>query len=555
MLWRFLRHQRPLQPRQPCYRFRQSPEILGQRSLSSARNILPTVASLLALRTIDNQEATAVHIAGSVRTIRKQKLRAFLEIGDGSTVHGLQALLSPDQAQGLSTGDLVAIRGLWRPSPPGKEQTHELHAEEIEIIGNADPETTYPIQKKFQTPEFLRTIPHLRLRLPLQTLVARLRSELDFLLAQFFRDRGFLRVQTPAITSSDCEGAGEAFSVTAKASSSCPGPDPGPVQTSKLEKLTKEEELFFRKSKYLTVSAQLHLEAYMHEHPKVWTFAPTFRAEKSDTPRHVSEFWMLEAEFRTHDLEEIMGFVEDMIVSLVRGLGTSSFLEELMIARRSWESSKGTEPSIDKDLLSSRWEGLKRGSWPRITYTDAMQLLQDSGRSGESDFIHRPNWKSGMHLEHERYVAATVGRGKPVFVTNYPRAIKPFYMLPNARTGRQTVGTPDTAACFDLLLPELCEVVGGSLREHRLQPLITSMQRQNKGQAADAQGAMSELTGRSTSLGMGNNLDWYLDLRRFGSVPHGGFGLGFDRLLSYLTGIHNIKDVIPWPRHYGRCDC
>lgn len=337
------------------------------------------------------------------------------------------------------------------------------------------------------------------------------------------------------------------FSVSSTASA--------PGRTPKLETSTVEDELFFGKSKYLTVSAQLHLEAYMHEHPKVWTFAPTFRAEKSDTPRHVSEFWMLEAEIRANKLEEIMGLVEDMIVSLVRGLGKSSFLEELMIARRPWESSQKEEPSIKRDLLSYRWEGLKHGSWPRITYKDAMQLLQDSVRSGQSEFVHQPEWESGLQLEHERYVAATVGQGKPVFVTDYPRAIKPFYMLPSTRTTSQTAGTITTAACFDLLLPELCEVVGGSLREHRLQPLITSMQRRHKGQAADPQGVTSDSDNPSTSLETGNNLDWYLDLRRFGSVPHGGFGLGFDRLLCYLTGIHNIRDVIPWPRHYGRCDC
>ncbi|KAL8760725.1 MAG: hypothetical protein Q9184_003105 [Pyrenodesmia sp. 2 TL-2023] len=378
MLWRLLRHQRLLQPAQTCYRPLQIPENPGQRSLSSAPRTLPTVASVLALRTIGSQEDTAIQVAGSVRTIRKQKLRAFLEIGDGSTVHGLQVLLTPNQAHGLSTGDSVAVRGVWRPSPPGKEQSHELHAEEVDIIGSADPET----------------------------LLARLRSESDFLLAQFFRDRGFLRVQAPAITSSDCEGAGEVFSVSSTASAL--------ARTSELETSTVEDEIFFRKSKFLTVSAQLHLEAYMHEHPKVWTFAPTFRAEKSDTPRHVSEFWMLEAEMRTNELEEIMGLVEDMIISLVRGFGKSSFLEELMVARRSWESSQKEEPSIKRDLLPSRWEGLKHGSWPRLTYKDAMQMLQDSVRSGESEFVHQPDWKSGMQLEHERYIAATVGQGKPV---------------------------------------------------------------------------------------------------------------------------------------------
>lgn len=318
---------------------------------------------------------------------------------------------------------------------------------------------------------------------------------------------------------------------------------------------TSEEETFFKHPKFLTVSSQLHLEAYMPEHPKVWTFAPTFRAEKSDTPRHVSEFWMLEVEFRTHSLEEIMNLVEDMIKSLVQGLEKSSFMEELMVARRSWESSGSQELTMEKDQLLSRWEGLQHGSWPRITYKEAMQVLQDSMRSGDSDFIHQPDGESGLQLEHERYLAAKIGQGKPVFVTDYPEIIKPFYMLPSAVATSQKAGTPATAACFDLLLPDLCEVVGGSLREHRLQPLIASMQPQNEGKAPNLHGAGNDSGNLSKSPETGNNLDWYVDLRRFGSVPHGGFGLGFDRLLCYLTGIRNIKDVIPWPRHYGRCDC
>ncbi|KAL8716964.1 MAG: hypothetical protein Q9225_005749 [Loekoesia sp. 1 TL-2023] len=401
-----------------------------------------------------------------------------------------------------------------------------------------------PSPKKFQTAEFLRTIPHLRLRLPIQALFTRFRSESDFLLAQFFRDRGFLRLQPPVITSSDCEGAGEAFSVGSKASA--------PAKALSDGRLATEEEAFFRRPKYLTVSSQLHLEAYMPEHPKVWSFTPTFRAEKSDTPRHVSEFWMLEAEIRTQSLQEIMDLVEDMIKCLVKGLRKSSFMEELMFARRLWEKSEPEEFNTDRELFPSRWDELEKGSWPRITYSEAMQLLQDSVRLRESTFAHEPEWAVGLQLEHERYIVAKVGQGTPVFVTDYPSGIKPFYMLPSAATTNQEATTARTAACFDLLLPEVCEVVGGSLREHRLQQLSTSMGDFDSDPTTGLEAAGTTSGKASTS---GNNLNWYVDLRRFGSVPHGGFGLGFDRLLCYLTGIRNIKDVVPWPRYYGRCDC
>ncbi|KAL8780220.1 MAG: hypothetical protein Q9213_006565 [Squamulea squamosa] len=463
--------------------------------------------------------------------------------GDGSTVHSLQAVLNPDQAQGLSTGALVAIHGLWRPAPPGKEQSHELRAQEVIIIGAADSEK-YPIQKKFQTPEFLRTIPHLRLRLPLHALLARLRSESEFLLAQYFRDRGFLRVQAPIITSSDCEGAGEVFSLRTGA----------PVAGERVDGVS-EESSFFLRPKYLTVSSQLHLEAYMQEHPKVWTFSPTFRAEKSDTPRHVSEFWMLEVELRTQSLEEIMKLVECMIMSLVQGLQRGSFMEELATVNRLRNTSHTEEPTGDDRILLDRWEKLAEGSWPRITYTQALHLLQDSASSGKTMFVHKPNWESGLQLEHERYIAATVGQGKPVFVTDYPQVIKPFYMLPSATKMTEPTAVPGTAACFDLLLPEVCEVVGGSLREHRLKELKTSMQ---KFEFRPEQRISSKRTapdGFSVPIDSAGNMAWYLDLRRFGSVPHGGFGLGFDRLLCYLTGIRNIKDVLTWPRFHGRCDC
>ncbi|KAL8680428.1 MAG: hypothetical protein Q9186_003388 [Xanthomendoza sp. 1 TL-2023] len=443
----------------------------------------------------------------------------------------------------LSHGVSVALQGLWRPAPPGKTQSHELQAREVTIIGTTDSER-YPIQKKFQTAEFLRSIPHLRLRLPLQALLARMRSESEFLLAQHFRDRGFLRVQPPIVTSSDCEGAGEVFSLAT--TSRIPG---------QYDEKAHGGPTFFRKPKFLTVSSQLHLEAYMQEHSKVWAFSPTFRAERSDTSRHVSEFWMVEVEMRTPSLEEIMDVAEDMIKSLVQGLRQSPFLDELVVAKRLKEKPHAEESVEDKESILSRWNMLEEKSWPRITYTQAMQLLQATVSSGESKFVYYPSWGAGLQLEHERYIASKVGLGQPVFVTDYPQTIKPFYMLPSVTDHDDGAAGRRTAACFDLLLPEVCEVVGGSLREHRLEELELSMQTPDSELTLSGSSGGAENEKPAAPVNGGGDLDWYVDLRRFGSVPHGGFGLGFDRLLCYLTGIRNIKDVVPWPRFHGRCDC
>ncbi|KAL8980493.1 MAG: hypothetical protein Q9205_004435 [Flavoplaca limonia] len=536
--------------RSSCFPRRLQPNKSIWRALSTTRLHPPNIASALALRPSDDRENVTIQVSGTVRTIRKQKQRAFLQLGDGSTVHNLQAVLDPGHTQGLSTGAFVKIQGLWRLAPPGKEQNHELHAQHVTVIGAADPERIkkYPIQKKFQTAEFLRSIPHLRLRLPIHALLARLRSESEFLLAQYFRNRGFLRVQSPVITSSDCEGAGQVFSLNAGA----------PVSKDCGGRLF-EEPFFFPQPKYLTVSSQLHLEAYMQEHPKVWTFSPTFRAERSDTPRHVSEFWMLEVEMRTQSLQAITDLVEDIIKSLVQGLQQGSFLEELITMKLSsnklqTEEFVENDEALTDDGLSNRWATLNEGPWPRITYEEALCLLQERFTSGKSRFFHEPTWESGLQLEHEKCIAAVVGDGRPVFVTDYPRMSKPFYMLPSAPEHSGSATVSNTAACFDLLFPDVCEVVGGSLREHRLDKLETSMAYLGTGANGNPWRQTAGPNEVSAATKGGESLDWYIDLRRFGSVPHGGFGLGFDRLLCYLTGMHNIKDVIPWPRFYGRCD-
>ena len=403
----------------------------------------------------------------------------------------------------------------------------------------------YPIQKKYHSAEYLRTIPHLRLRTPMNALLARLRSECDFYLASYFRNQQFVRVQPPIITSSDCEGAGEVFTVSSKPSNS--------RRQHSVEAAERIEDELFKDPKVLTVSSQLHLEAFIHEHQKVWTLSPTFRAEKSDTPRHVAEFWMLEAEIRTESLQDVMSLVEDMIRNLTDKLQEAGFMKEILYASRGVKSAD-TEGTQFPDLRK-RWQGLMQTPWPRITYKNAIKHLQDEIKSGRTEFLHEPSWKTGLQLEHEKFIATTLGEGSPIFVTDYPREIKPFYMLPSSLEDGVKTMQNDTVACFDLLLPELCEVVGGSMREHRLQQLSHSMHCHglNFSPTGVVDQTIVELeVSPSSEKG---NLDWYADLRRYGSVPHGGFGLGLDRLLAYLSGISNIKDVVPWPRYHGRCDC
>lgn len=468
-----------------------------------------------------------------------------MDLGDGSTAYPLKAVLDPQLAQGLGTGTSVAITGIWQPAPPQKEQQYELKAKSVKIIGTADAEK-YPIQKKYHSAEYLRTIPHLRLRTPINALLARLRSECDYHLASYFRNRHFVRVQPPIITASDCEGAGEVFTVSSKPS--------GIRAKDEVEAAERGKDELFKNPKFLTVSSQLHLEAFIHEHQKVWTLSPTFRAEKSVTPRHVAEFWMLEVEIRTESLKDIMNLVEDMIRDLAGKLQGAGFMEEIPYANRGAKSAdaEGTQCS---ELLRRRWQGLMQTPWPRITYKNAIKCLRDAVESGKANFSYEASWTTGLQLEHEKFIATTFGQGGPVFVTDYPRELKPFYMLPSSLEDGVETTQNETVACFDLLLPELCEVVGGSMREHRLQQLSQSMH--NHGLDVSAAGAVGQTitTSELSPSSEKGNLDWYADLRRYGSVPHGGFGLGLDRLLAYLSGTSNIKDVVPWPRYHGRCDC
>ena len=367
------------------------------------------------------------------------------------------------------------------------------------------------------------------------------------------------QVHPPLITSSDCEGAGEVFTLL---------PRDVLDQKPHIRRDAQKEHHYFKEPKYLTVSSQLHLEAFSAELGHVWALSPTFRAEQSDTPRHLSEFYMYEVELRGVDtLQAVMVAVQNGIRTLTRNLQNSPAGRELLDI---YADRKQNHNEKDVDL-QDRWERLTEASWKIITYTDAISEVIKASHSDSALFYHEPTWKKGLQLEHEKWIVANIGHGKPIFVTDYPKAIKPFYMLPTTMQAQSPVKTqPDqqegeTVACFDLLFPfGYCEIAGGSLREHRLEYLLQNMREQGmlNRKAPSSSPDLSETAPSPASdypfLRPGEelgNLKWYADLRRYGSSPHGGFGLGFDRLLAYLTGVSNVRDVVPFPRTWGRADC
>ncbi|KAJ5751635.1 Asparaginyl-tRNA synthetase Slm5 [Penicillium odoratum] len=489
-------------------------------------------------------EDQEIKVNGFIRSIRKQKKIAFAGVSDGSTVELLQVLLKPEHAADLSAGSAVTMTGIWKASPPGKSQTHELQVTDVEMAGAMDPET-YPIQAKYQTPDFLRQIPHLRLRTPLNSMLARFRSECLFQLGNVFHsypNGSFAQVQPPIITSSDCEGAGETFTLIPRGATA-----------------DTEADHFFRSPKYLTVSSQLHLEAYAAELGNVWTLTPVFRAEKSDTPRHLSEFYMLEAEANfMSDLDALTEQVEYLLRDLTRRLYDTTAGQDVLSFNRSVDG-KRSDPEAEVNLRQ-RWSALMDGpKWHRVTYTKAIEMLQRAVTEDGASFEHPATWDGGLQLEHEKYIVEVLFQGTPVFVTDYPKAVKPFYTAPSTGNGNGEVSAPgETVACFDLLFPEVSEVAGGSLREHRLPNLIENMRRHGliKPRVIDPENVPTEplYPYLSTTEDL-SHLQWYADLRRWGSVPHGGFGLGFDRFLGYLSGVSSVRDTVAFPRYFGRADC
>jgi asparaginyl-tRNA synthetase len=442
-----------------------------------------------------SQAGGAVTVCGWVRTKRQSKGFAFVALSDGSSQETLQIVVSEETAAfnalpSCNTGTAIRVQGVLRESP-AKGQRLEVEASEIEVFGEADP-LTYPLQKKGHTLEFLREIGHLRPRTNTFGAVFRLRNILAAAVHEFFQSRGFIWVHTPIITASDCEGAGELFTVTTLEPSSPPGSD-GAVDFSRD---------FFGRRAFLTVSGQLEAEFLAMSMGKVYTFGPTFRAENSNTSRHLSEFWMIEPEMAFADLNDDMRLAEDFFRSLCgtvleKGEKEITFLEKQYKAVSVGELRK-----------------LAEQQFAHISYTEAVRELERA----DVQFEFPVKWGSDLQSEHERYLTDRI-YGGPVIVKDYPKEIKAFYMRLN--------DDEKTVAAMDVLVPQIGEIIGGSQREERLAVLERRMRQA---------GVPPE------------NLEWYLDLRRFGSAPHAGFGLGFERMVQYVTGMHNIRDVIPCPR-------
>lgn len=437
-----------------------------------------------------------VMVQGWLRTKRTLKDFSFVEVNDGSSLANLQVVLDGSLADydrllaQLQTGAAVVVEGKLTPSL-GKGQRVELKAAKLELLGGADP-GSYPLQKKRHSFEFLRTIGHLRPRTNTIGAVMRVRNACATAIHQFFQERGFLWVHTPIITASDCEGAGDLFNVTTLDLQKVPENGGGIDYTQD----------FFGKQAYLTVSGQLEAEVMALAFQNVYTFGPTFRAENSNTSRHLAEFWMVEPEMAFCDLEGDRQWAEEFLKYIFK-----------FVLEKCPEDMEFFDQRIDNTVLATA-DNIINNEFAWLTYTEAIKLLEKA----DQKFEYPVAWGVDLQSEHERYLAETVFK-RPTIVTDYPKDIKAFYMRLN--------DDGKTVAAMDILAPKIGEIIGGSQREERLDILTQRMQEQ---------GVPEE------------DLWWYLDLRRYGSVPHAGFGLGFERIVQFMTGMANIRDVIPFPR-------
>lgn len=452
-------------------------------------------------RNTKNYIGKDVQVSGWVRTVRDSKSFGFIELNDGSFYSNVQIVFDDtlsnfDEICKLSISSSIIVTGKVVETENAK-QPFEIKASNVEIYNLAD--SDYPLQKKRHSFEYLRTVAHLRPRTNTFNAVFRVRSVLSYAIHKFFQERGFVYVHTPLITSSDCEGAGEMFTVSTLDFNNIPKTEDGNVDYSKD---------FFGKNSHLTVSGQLDVENYAFAFRNVYTFGPTFRAENSNTVKHAAEFWMIEPEMCFADLNDDMDLAEDMIKYII-----SYVLENAP------EEMQFFDKLIAPGLLD-RLNHVINSDFGRISYTDAIKELEKVN----DKFEYKVHWGSDIQTEHERYLSEVVF-GKPVFVTDYPKEIKAFYMKQN----------PDgkTVAAADLLVPGIGELIGGSQREEDIEKLRIIMK----------------------ELGLDEkDYWWYLDLRRFGSSEHAGFGLGFERMMMYLTGMQNIRDVIPFPRTPKNCE-
>ncbi|MBQ8720013.1 MAG: asparagine--tRNA ligase [Clostridia bacterium] len=443
-----------------------------------------------------------VTLGGWVRNLRDSKAFGFIDLNDGSCFKSIQVVFERekianyDEIASMNVGASLVVHGIVTLTP-GAKQPFELKATKIEVEGTSTPD--YPLQPKRHTVEFLREQAYLRPRTNLFSAVFRVRSEVAYAIHSFFHERGFVYVHTPIITASDCEGAGEMFRVTTLDLNELPRTESGEVDYSKD---------FFGKSANLTVSGQLEGETYAMAFGNIYTFGPTFRAENSNTARHAAEFWMIEPEIAFADLDDDMQLAWDMIKYIVNHV-CESCPQELEFFNK----------FVDNTLLS-RIEALRGADYAKVTYTEAIEILEKSGQ----DFKFPVYWGVDLQTEHERYLTEQVYK-MPIFLVDYPKDIKAFYMRLN--------DDGKTVAAMDLLVPGVGEIIGGSQREERLDVLTARMK---------------ELDLKEEDYW------WYLNLRKYGGTKHAGFGLGFERIIMYLTGVSNIRDVLPYPRTVGNAE-
>ena len=452
-------------------------------------------------RSTDKYLDQTIRVGGWVRSVRGSKAFGFIVLSDGTFFEPLQIVFHDtmsnfQEVSKLNVGAAITATGTLVATPEAK-QAFELQADTVTVEGASAPD--YPLQKKRHTFEFLRTIPHLRPRTNTFQAVFRVRSLIAFAIHDFFRKQNFIYVHTPLITASDCEGAGEMFRVTTLDMENLPKTDDGTIDYS---------EDFFGKETSLTVSGQLNVETYCMAFKNTYTFGPTFRAENSNTTRHAAEFWMIEPEMAFADLNDNMAVAEQMLKYII------SYVME-----HAPEEMAFFNQFVDKGLLD-RLNGVLNADFGHVTYTEAIKILEKHNDS----FDYKVSWGCDLQTEHERYLTEQIFK-RPVFVTDYPKEIKAFYMKMNDDN--------KTVAAMDCLVPGIGEIIGGSQREDSLE----------------------KLTARMDELGLKKeDYAFYLDLRRYGSVCHSGFGLGFERAVMYLTGMANIRDVIPFPRTVGNCE-
>ena len=472
---------------------------------------------------LQTEPGQTVTVKGWVRTKRESKNAVFIAINDGSTIHTIQAVaeagfLPDDTLRLITTGACVAITGELVASQ-GAGQTVEVKIAAVHIYGPADPDK-YPLQPKRHSLEFLREIAHLRPRTNTFSAILRIRHALAFAVHKYYNDNGFFYLNTPIITASDAEGAGEMFRVSTLDPINPPKTEDGKVDYS---------QDFFGRETNLTVSGQLEGELGALALGKIYTFGPTFRAENSNTTRHLAEFWMIEPEMAFFELEDNMSLAEDFVKSVIR-YALDHCADDLdFLQNRLIEEEKGKKKEEQSEMtLTEKLRFVVENDFERLTYTEAVEILRNSKPAKKGQFQYDVSWGIDLQSEHERYLVEKHFK-TPVILTNYPRAIKSFYMKQDnepATNERGEVFGP-TVRAMDVLFPGIGEIIGGSQREEDLEKLTTRM---------------AEVGIDETAIW------WYLDTRRFGSAPHSGFGLGFERLVLFVTGMSNIRDVIPFPR-------